>query len=125
MLFSGHEERFTTSIRELEQLGIVKIVKDFNNLTKRTYYRYYAYPIEIDINDRNDTTEFRYSNASLKSLENSKRFYFDEAWIETNQSDKSEYTCSFLTRVMGWYDELEGLKNNDKVAYVSKLNGRC
>ena len=125
MLFAGHEERLTASVLELEKLGLVKTVMERNNLSGRSYYKYYAYPIEIDIINRNDTTIFNYSNASIKSLENCKRCYIDEAWLEQNQIGNSENACSFLTRMMGWYDELEGLKNNDKVAYVSKLNGRC
>lgn len=125
MLFAGHEERLKASIDELEQLGLVKLIKEKNNLSGRDYYKYYTYPIEIDIINRSDTTVFTYNNASLKSLENCKRCYFDESWLETDQNKNNDDACSFLTRMMGWYDELEGLKNNDKVAYVSKLNGRC
>ena len=125
MFFAGHEERLKASINELEKLGLVKTIKEKNNLSGRYYYRYYAYPIEIDIINRSDTTVFSYNNASLKSLENCKRCYYDESWLDINQIDSNGDACSFLTRMMGWYDELEGIKNNDKVAYISKLNGRC
>ncbi len=125
MLFAGHEERLKASIDELEKLGLVKLIKEKNNLSGREYYKYYTYPIEIDITNRNNTTVFEYDSTLLKSLENCKRCYFDESWLDINQIDNNGELCSFLTRMMGWYDELEGLKNNDKVAYVSKLNGRC
>ena len=44
MFFAGHEERLKASINELEKLGLVKTIKEKNNLSGRYYYRYYAYP---------------------------------------------------------------------------------
>ena len=104
----GKKGCFNLALESLESIGLIKEFVLYNNLSGRTYNAYCAYPLNIDILNRESCIDITYQATGLKKYQENKSFHIDEAFLINNDDvDTEYYTPSYKTTFTSWYNDLQ------------------
>lgn len=134
MTFSGHVDRLSNAVSNLEAMGLLMTTLSFRQQTQRYFYKYYTQALPFSDDDSTDIVSYSFDLPCLTSDLLKSKMAQDSAPILP--PDESAPVCTsmdasvgvivddFEERFIGWYDEL--LFNGRHVCpgHFSRRDGR-